>query len=70
MPVINKIDLPNADIPTVKKQLEEILTISADEAILASAKTGLGVEEILEAIVRGSRFRRSHRWTGNCDVGL
>src|SRR5580658_5448815 len=51
VPVINKIDLPNADIPTVKKQLEEISAIPADEAILASAKTGLGIEEILEAIV-------------------
>ncbi len=52
IPVINKVDLPNADVPTVKKQLEDILTISADEAILASAKTGLGVEDILEAIVQ------------------
>jgi GTP-binding protein LepA len=52
IPVINKVDLPNADIPTVKKQLEDILTISAEEAILASAKTGLGIEDILEAIVR------------------
>src|ERR1700719_1892274 len=51
VPVINKIDLPNADIPTVKKQLEDILAIPADEAILASAKTGVGVEEILEAMV-------------------
>jgi GTP-binding protein LepA len=51
VPVINKIDLPNADIPTVRKQLEEILAIPADEAILASAKTGLGIEGILEAIV-------------------
>jgi GTP-binding protein LepA len=51
IPVINKVDLPNADVPTVKKQLEDILTISADEAILASAKTGLGVPDILEAIV-------------------
>jgi GTP-binding protein LepA len=51
IPVINKIDLPNADIPTVKKQLEDILAIPADEAILASAKAGLGIEEILEAIV-------------------
>jgi len=51
IPVINKVDLPNADIPTVKKQLEDILTISAEEAILASAKTGLGVEDVLEAIV-------------------
>ena len=51
VPVINKIDLPNADIPTVKKQLEDILAIPAEEAILASAKAGLGIEEILEAIV-------------------
>jgi GTP-binding protein LepA len=51
VPVINKIDLPNADVPTVRKQLEEILAIPADEAILASAKTGLGIEEILEVIV-------------------
>src|ERR1700710_2525269 len=52
IPVINKIDLPNADIPTVKKQLEDILAISADEAILASAKAGIGIEEILEAVVQ------------------
>jgi GTP-binding protein LepA len=52
IPVINKIDLPNADIPTVKKQLEDVLAIPADEAILASAKAGLGIEEVLEAIVR------------------
>jgi GTP-binding protein LepA len=51
VPVINKIDLPNADIPTVKKQLEDILAIPADEAILASAKTGIGIDEILEGIV-------------------
>jgi GTP-binding protein LepA len=51
IPVINKIDLPNADIETVKKQLEDILAIPADEAIEASAKVGLGIKEILEAIV-------------------
>ena len=51
VPVINKIDLPNADIPTVKKQLEDILAIPADEAILASAKTGIGIGEILEGII-------------------
>jgi GTP-binding protein LepA len=51
VPVINKIDLPNADIPTVKRQLEDILAIPADEAILASAKTGIGIDEILEGIV-------------------
>jgi len=51
IPVVNKIDLPNADIPTVNKQLEDILAIPSDEAIYASAKAGIGIEEILEAIV-------------------
>jgi len=51
IPVINKIDLPNADVPSVKRQLEEILAIPAEEAIEASAKVGIGIEEILEAIV-------------------
>ncbi len=53
IPVINKIDLPNSDIPTVKKQLEDILAIPAEEAILASAKAGLGIDDILEAFVEG-----------------
>src|SRR4051812_2448983 len=51
IPVINKIDLPNSDIPTVKRQLEDVLAISADEAIPASAKAGIGIEEILEAVI-------------------
>src|SRR5216684_2934993 len=51
VPVINKIDLPNADLPTVKKQLEDILAIPAEEAILASAKAGIGIEAILEAVI-------------------
>ncbi|MGF1657477.1 MAG: translation elongation factor 4 [Verrucomicrobiales bacterium] len=50
IPVINKIDLPNADIPTVKKQLEDVLAISAEDALLVSAKTGVGIDELLEAI--------------------
>ncbi|MEM9399364.1 MAG: translation elongation factor 4 [Verrucomicrobiota bacterium] len=52
VPIINKIDLPNADIPAVQKQLEEILAIPAEETIPASAKTGVGVEDILEAIIK------------------
>jgi len=52
IPVINKIDLPNADIPTVKRQLEDILAIPADEAIPASAKAGIGIGDILEAVVQ------------------
>ncbi len=51
IPVINKIDLPNADLPAVRKQLEDILAIPADEAIHASAKAGIGITDILEAIV-------------------
>jgi GTP-binding protein LepA len=51
VPVINKIDLPNADVPSVHRQLEEILAIPAEEAIDASAKMGIGIDEILEAIV-------------------
>ena len=51
IPVINKIDLPSADIPKCRHQLEEILAIPAEEALLASAKAGLGIEDILEAII-------------------
>jgi len=51
VPVINKIDLPNADLPSVHRQLEEILAIPAEEAIDCSAKMGIGIEEILEAVV-------------------
>jgi GTP-binding protein LepA len=52
IPVINKIDLPHADVAQTKAQLEDILAIPADTAVLASAKEGIGIEEILEAIVR------------------
>ena len=51
IPVINKIDLPNADIETCKRQLEDVLQIPGEEAILASAKNGIGIEEILEAVI-------------------
>ncbi len=51
IPVINKIDLPSADLPMVKRQLEDILAIPAEEAVPASAKMGLGIEDILEAII-------------------
>ena len=50
IPVINKIDMPTADPERVKKQIEEIIGLSGDEAILISAKTGQGVEDLLEAI--------------------
>ena len=51
IPVINKIDLPAADPERVKEEIENVLTLEASDAILASAKQGIGIEEILEAIV-------------------
>jgi GTP-binding protein LepA len=51
IPVINKIDLPAADVPRVRHEIEELLIIEGSDAIAASAKEGIGIEEILEAIV-------------------
>jgi GTP-binding protein LepA len=51
IPIINKIDLPHANVPQTKVQLEDILAIPGDTAICASAKEGIGIEEILEAII-------------------
>src|SRR5436190_6542745 len=51
VPVINKIDLPHANVAQAKIQLEEMLAIPGDSAILASAKEGIGIDDILEAIV-------------------
>jgi GTP-binding protein LepA len=51
VPVINKIDLPAADVDKVRREIEDIVGLPADEAVLTSAKTGRGVDEVLEAIV-------------------
>ncbi|MEZ5385684.1 MAG: translation elongation factor 4 [Prosthecobacter sp.] len=51
IPVINKVDLPSADVEKCKRQLEDILQLPADEAVPASAKMGIGIEDILEAVV-------------------
>jgi GTP-binding protein LepA len=51
IPVINKIDLPNADVERVKKEIEDIVGIPTDNAILTSARTGEGITDVLEAIV-------------------
>jgi GTP-binding protein LepA len=52
IPVINKIDLPSADIPRVKEMIEQTVGLDAKDALLVSAKTGQGVPEVLEAIVK------------------
>ncbi|MDG2533945.1 translation elongation factor 4 [Sphingomonas sp. HITSZ_GF] len=51
IPVINKIDLPSAEPEKVKNEIEEIIGIDASNAVLASAKSGIGIEEILDAVV-------------------
>jgi GTP-binding protein LepA len=51
IPIINKIDLPHANVAQAKQQLEDILAIPGDTAISCSAKEGIGIDEILEAIV-------------------
>lgn len=52
IPILNKVDLPTADIPNVKKQIEDVIGIDASDALPCSAKTGVGVAEILERIIR------------------
>jgi GTP-binding protein LepA len=52
VPVINKIDLPSADPEKVKKEIEDIIGLDASGAVLASAKSGIGIVEVLEAIVQ------------------
>lgn len=52
LPVINKIDLPSADIDGVKHQIEEVLGLPVDDALLVSAKQGIGVDDVLDAMVR------------------
>ncbi|MBA2620453.1 MAG: elongation factor 4 [Acidobacteria bacterium] len=52
VPVLNKIDLPSAEPERIKEQIENIIGLDTSDAVLASAKTGVGVEDILEAIVK------------------
>ena len=68
LPIINKIDLPSADPERVRKEIEDIIGIDASQAILASAKEGIGTEAILEGIVnyfpppQGSPDGPLHAW--------
>jgi len=60
IPVINKIDLPSANLEMCTQQMEDILMIPSDEAILASGKSGIGIEDILESIVKNVPQPRWH----------
>lgn len=60
IPVINKIDLPSANLEMCTQQLEDILMIPGDEAILASGKSGIGIEDILESVVKNVPAPRWH----------
>ncbi len=52
IPVLNKVDLPSADVPRVKKEIEEIIGLDCSNAVEISAKTGLNIEGVLEAIIK------------------
>ncbi|KON79810.1 translation elongation factor 4 [Azoarcus sp. PA01] len=52
VPVLNKIDLPAADPESARKEIEDVIGVDASEAVLCSAKTGLGIEDVLETVVR------------------
>ncbi len=52
LPVINKIDLPSADPDRIREQIEQVIGLPADDALLVSAKSGLGIHELLEAVVK------------------
>jgi GTP-binding protein LepA len=52
IPVINKVDLPGADVPAIQRQIEDVLAIPADEAVLTSGKTGIGIKDLLEQAVK------------------
>ncbi len=62
IPVINKVDLPSAQPDACKKQIEDVLAIPAEDAILASGKSGIGITEILNAVVERVPSPRNHQY--------
>jgi GTP-binding protein LepA len=61
VPVLNKIDLPAAEPDRVKQQIEDVIGLDASDAVLISAKTGLNIEGVLEALVTACRRPRATR---------
>jgi GTP-binding protein LepA len=58
VPVLNKMDLPQADPDNAKAEIEDVIGIDATDAIPCSAKTGMGIDEILEAVIGACRRRK------------
>jgi GTP-binding protein LepA len=70
VPVLNKIDLPAAEPERVKEQIEEVIGLDASEAVMISAKTGEGVTDVLEAIVRRLPSPDRGKWGARADAPL
>lgn len=68
--VLNKVDLPAADVDRVKEQIEEVIGLDASDALGISAKTGLGIEDVLEAIVKRLPSPEHGKLAGNPDATL
>ncbi|WP_306260506.1 translation elongation factor 4 [Pararhizobium sp. IMCC21322] len=70
VPVLNKVDLPAADVDRVKEQIEEVIGLDASDAIEISAKTGIGIDKVLEAIVKRLPSPAKGKLAGNPDATL
>ncbi len=70
VPVLNKVDLPAADVERVKEQIEEVIGLDASDAIEISAKTGVGIDKVLEAIVHRLPSPRTGKLAGDPDATL
>ena len=70
VPVLNKVDLPAADVARVKEQIEEVIGLDASDAIEISAKTGVGIDKVLEAIVKRLPSPAKGKLAGDPDATL
>lgn len=70
VPILNKVDLPAADVDRVKEQIEEVIGLDASDAIEISAKTGVGIDKVLEAIVKRLPSPKQGKLAGDPDARL
>ena len=66
IPVINKIDLPSAEPERIREQIEQVIGLDAADAVLVSAKNGIGIQEVLEAVVQLVPPPKGDRRTRRC----